>query len=621
MKMRLDCGGKILLLLTLAVTPLLTGCGNFWEAPSSTGTTASTTTLSLSASSVTAGTSVTLTATMDPTAATGTITFYNGSTELGTATLSSGSATYTYTPAAGTYTLKAVYGGDDTYETSTSSTVSLTVTAVGTTATTTTLTAATDSPVENADVKLTATLSSTAATGTVTFYDSTTATTLGTGTLSSGVTTLTTTFSTTGTHALTATYGGDTTYASSVGSLSIDVSSSTAATTCGYQDSTNSVDATAVDSYLSGSNGLAGASLSVTTADESAVCVTNSGTTATVTSSTITSSSAGSNSTDSSYYGTDAALLAYGSNTSATSTGSNSGGTITMTDGSITTSGEYGSGAFAYGYGSTISLSGVTVKTTGAGAFGVDATEAGEVTLYGGSVNASDAEAVVVEGTGAVTLSGPALTSAGGDNRGVLLYGGGTASTTNTTSFTMSNGSLKYTCDATETTACASAATTLQSNPATVFAVANTTATITLTDVTVTNDTPTSSDSYGTLLTAAALNSGTWGTSGSNGGKVTFIAYGESLTGDVIVDANSTVALTLNEDSATPAVGSMLTGAINNADSASTSVTLTLDANSKWIVTGDSYLTSLTDADTTYANISCKTTCSVYVNGSPITLP
>jgi hypothetical protein len=46
-----------------------------------------------------------------------------------------------------------------------------------------------------------------------------------------------------------------------------------------------------------------------------------------------------------------------------------------------------------------------------------------------------------------------------------------------------------------------------------------------------------------------------------------------------------------------------------------------MDKASKWVVTGTSYLTTLTDADTTHSNITCQTSgCTVYVDGSAITI-
>jgi hypothetical protein len=63
---------------------------------------------------------------------------------------------------------------------------------------------------------LTATVVSSSATGTVTYYQGTT--THGTGTLSSGTATLSTSFPTAGTYSLTAAYSGDSTYAASTSS-------------------------------------------------------------------------------------------------------------------------------------------------------------------------------------------------------------------------------------------------------------------------------------------------------------------------------------------------------------------------------------------------------------------
>ena len=121
------------------------------------------------------------------------------------------------------------------------------------------------------------------------------------------------------------------------------------------------------------------------------------------------------------------------------------------------------------------------------------------------------------------------------------------------------------------------------------------------------NETTTTTDSQGTLLTAAALNNGAWGAQGSNGGQVTFAAYGTALTGDVIVDDSSTLDMKLLSDTATAPVPSSLTGAINAVQSTSTKVSLTLDAASTWVVTADSHLTALTesDGDTKYSNIRC----------------
>ena len=49
----------------------------------------------------------------------------------------------------------------------------------------------------------------------------------------------------------------------------------------------------------------------------------------------------------------------------------------------------------------------------------------------------------------------------------------------------------------------------------------------------------------------------------------------------------------------------------------SSTVSMTLDASSTWVVTGTSYLTSLTNANSTNSNITCQTSGrKVYLNGT-----
>ena len=84
--------------------------------------------VSSSASTLTHGHSVTFTATITGTGATGTVTFKDGETILGSGTLSNGTATYTTsTLSVGSHAITAVYGGDADFAGSTSSAVDLTV--------------------------------------------------------------------------------------------------------------------------------------------------------------------------------------------------------------------------------------------------------------------------------------------------------------------------------------------------------------------------------------------------------------------------------------------------------------------------------------------------------------
>src|SRR5207245_522918 len=123
---------------------------------------------------------VVLTVTVSPSTATGTVTFKDGLTSLGTGTLSGGTATLALsTLVAGSHSLTAVYGGDINDGGSTSPVLTQTVNPA---ATTTALTSSANPSIFAQNVVLTATVSPSTATGTVTFKDGSTS--LGTGTLS-----------------------------------------------------------------------------------------------------------------------------------------------------------------------------------------------------------------------------------------------------------------------------------------------------------------------------------------------------------------------------------------------------------------------------------------------------
>ncbi|MFC6646596.1 DUF3500 domain-containing protein [Granulicella cerasi] len=223
-----------LLIATIVAWVGIVGCGSGGSGSTASTSGTTTTTLTSSATAASYGTAITLTATVAPSGATGSIIFYDGSTSLGSVAVSSGAASLsTSTLAVGTHSLTAIYGGSSAYSGSTSSTVSVTITSAATTATTTTLSATTTSATYGTAITFTAAVSPSAATGTVTFYDGTTS--LGSSTLSSGSTTLSTSALAAGTHSITATYAGDTTYASSTSSaLSVTISSSTSTSCSSY---------------------------------------------------------------------------------------------------------------------------------------------------------------------------------------------------------------------------------------------------------------------------------------------------------------------------------------------------------------------------------------------------
>ena len=97
-----------------------------------------------------------------------------------------------------------------------------------------------------------------------------------------------------------------------------------------------------------------------------------------------------------------------------------------------------------------------------------------------------------------------------------------------------------------------------------------------------------------TTLVKAAADS-RWGNAGENGGHLTLRASNQALSGNIVADSISTVALDMTN-------GSSLVGAINT-DNTAKEVTVKLSKDSNWILTGDSYVKSLTNEDTTGSNI------------------
>ena len=95
------------------------------------------------------------------------------------------------------------------------------------------------------------------------------------------------------------------------------------------------------------------------------------------------------------------------------------------------------------------------------------------------------------------------------------------------------------------------------------------------------------------LIHAAAGSLDESGNTGSS--ELNFLANQQGLHGNVTADANSTISLNLQN-------GSTWSGAINGSHTAKRA-DVNLDASSKWEVTGDCYVNAFTDGDTTLMNI------------------
>jgi len=189
------------------------GDENFQGSGSSLGA-ATTVSLTASPNPSTTGQSVTLTATVSSASATpaltGKVNFLDGTTLLGSATISGGTATLTATfNTAGSHSLTANYSGDANYQASTSAVYTQVVNGSTIPTDTLKLTVSTTTAVFGQHVVLFAQLSgnvSTPPSGTVTFLDDSTI--LGTGTFSQSSTYIVATLAV-GTHQISASWAGD----------------------------------------------------------------------------------------------------------------------------------------------------------------------------------------------------------------------------------------------------------------------------------------------------------------------------------------------------------------------------------------------------------------------------
>lgn len=179
----------------------------------------SSTALASSPDPSTFGQNVTLTATITPNSATGTVTFKNNGVVLGSSSVVSGKATLsTSVLSVGAHAMAAVYSGSSTLLGSTSPSVTQTVSRA---ATKTALTSSVDPTVFGQPVTFKATVTAVAPgsgtpTGTVTFKNGATA--LGTVSVTAGIASISTSTLTVGAHSITASYNGTISYNTSTSS-------------------------------------------------------------------------------------------------------------------------------------------------------------------------------------------------------------------------------------------------------------------------------------------------------------------------------------------------------------------------------------------------------------------
>ena len=265
------------------------------------------------------------------------------------------------------------------------------------------------------------------------------------------------------------------------------------------------------------------------------------------------------------------------------------GGIMNATNLTITTSGISSAAIRSDRGGGTVTVNKGTYKTTGQGSPTIYSTA--DITVKNAELVATASEGVVIEGKNSVTLENVKLTDTNNTLNGqsttyknIFLY--------QSMSGDADNGEAIFTAkDSTITT-----------NQGDSFYVTNTKATINLENNKIINN-----DTSGNFL---RIQKDSWGNSGSNGGTVTLNLTNQKIEGNIVVDSISKLIINMTD-------GSTFTGVINTSNEGE--VSLALDNNSKITLTGDTYLESLTNEDSSNSNINLNG-YKLYVGGIEYTI-
>ena len=385
-----------------------------------------------------------------------------------------------------------------------------------------------------------------------------------------------------------------------------------------------------------------GETVSTETKDENAALAENGGT-LTITNDTLTKSGSDEDGDSCNFYGVNSILLsvgeesmAYVSDTSlsADSTGSNGifatdSGTVYANNVTIETS-ESNSRGLDATYGGTIVANLMDIATVGDHCAAI-ATDRG-----GGSISATNSTlstagsgSPLLYSTGDIQVSNVEGTATGSQIAGmeglntILIYNSDLESTITsaTASDPVANGVIIYqsTSGDAETTTGERATfnavdSTLTSSieSGAMFYVTNTAANIVLSGTTLDFD----SENVN-LLQVEGNDSNSWGTAGSNGGTVTFTAYGETLSGDISVDTISSLDFYLLD-------GTTYTGAFTitenevNTNATDSPVIVNVSSDSTWVVTENTTISGLNAEDgATIVDESGKTV-TIVANGETV---
>lgn len=264
------------------------------------------------------------------------------------------------------------------------------------------------------------------------------------------------------------------------------------------------------------------------------------------------------------------------------------GGIMNATNLTITTSGTSSAAIRSDRGGGTITVNKGTYKTTGKGSPAIYSTA--DITVKNATLISTSSEGAIIEGKNSITLENVELTDTNNQLNGqsttyknIFLY--------QSMSGDAAEGKAVFT----------SKNSTITTNKGDSFYVTNTTAEINLENNKIINN-----DSTGNFL---RIQKDSWGNSGSNGGTVTLNLTNQEVNGNIVVDSISKLTMKLSD-------GSTFKGAINNSNEGE--VSLTLDKSSSITLNGDTYIKSLTNADSSNSNINLNG-YKLYVNGVEFT--
>ena len=264
------------------------------------------------------------------------------------------------------------------------------------------------------------------------------------------------------------------------------------------------------------------------------------------------------------------------------------GGIMNATNLTINTAGTSSAAIRSDRGGGTVNVNKGTYKTTGKGSPVIYSTA--DINVKNAKLITESSEGVVIEGKNSVTLENVELTDTNNSLNGqsttyknIFLY--------QSMSGDAANGEAVFT----------SKNSSITTNKGDSFYVTNTTATINLENNKIVNN-----DSAGNFL---RIQKDSWGNSGNNGGSVTLNLTNQEAKGNIVVDSISKLAMKLSN-------GSSFKGKINSANEGE--ISLTLDKTSTLTLTGNTYVKSLKNADSTNSNINLNG-YKLYVNGVEFT--